>query len=303
MPEIPSQLGDLAQAASDGLSALPWGAHMVMAIVMGAGLVMWLTGRRLLRPVYALVFAAGGAVFGFFGPSSLGIQADPYIGLIAGLIAGLLIGALAFRVSMALSLAAVGAVAMPLLFAGVLAVAQEPDIAESLGVTDPDKLIAQYEAESKADATSENATDDSTFDDFLKSENMTSEEFKNAAIAASLRIRAFALAMWDDAQARLDNMPPRHQLLLLIAGVVGAALGFSLGFGFPGRVAAISTAFVGAAVWLPAAAWLLNAMGADIGRVIPGASVTWLALWVAVSVIGVLLQWTALKPRADESRD
>ncbi|MFG0275348.1 MAG: hypothetical protein ACF8QF_09855 [Phycisphaerales bacterium] len=301
-----ADLERLAASAAAGLDALPWGAHALAAAALIAGLIMWLSGRKFVRPLYALLFALGGAAIGFAGPSAVGLHADPYLGLGIGLLVGFLVSAIVYRFTMALTLAGVAAVVAPMFVAAAINISQAR--AASDGFPDPDAMVA--------DLLGDMSEDDSIFatneppitiaDDARRSEN--SEEasvldgLEIAAIEASLRIRRVALALWSDAIDRFDAMPPLHRLLMLLALLGGAGAGFALGFSFPGKVAAIATAFVGAAVWLGGASWMATLLSVPPTRVGLATPLSWLLVWLAVSIAGTLIQWTALRPRADESR-
>lgn len=306
MPPAGAELERLLTTAAAGLDALPWGAHALAAAALVAGLIMWLNGRRFVKPLYALLFALGGAAIGFAGPSALGLRADPYLGLGIGLLVGFLVSAIVYRFTMALTLSGVTAVAAPLLAAAVI------NISESRAATDgfpnPDRmatdLLSQAPGDGSIHATNEPPITNA--DPARASENEGEaallDDLQVAALEASERIRAVALAIWSDAIDRFDAMPPLHRLILLLAVLGGGAAGFALGFSFPGKVAAIATAFVGAAVWLGGASWMATLMSVPPSRIGLSSPLSWVVLWLAVSVAGTLIQWTALRPRADESR-
>jgi len=310
MPPAGAELERLLTTAAAGLDALPWGAHALAAAALVAGLIMWLNGRRFVKPLYALLFALGGAAIGFAGPSALGLHADPYLGLGIGLLVGFLVSAIVYRFTMALTLAGVAAVAAPLLAAAVINISESRTATD--GLPDPSRvatdLLSQAPDNESIHATNGGANGDpiTDADSARGSENESSpallDDLQVAALEASERIRAVALAIWSDAIDRFDAMPPLHRLILLLAVLGGGAAGFALGFSFPGKVAAIATAFVGAAVWLGGASWMATLMSVPPSRIGLSSPLSWVVLWLAVSVAGTLIQWTALRPRADESR-
>ena len=68
---------------------------------------------------------------------------------------------------------------------------------------------------------------------------------------------------------------------------------------YPKRSAAVMSAFLGAGLALPSAAWLVEAhVPAAAGR-LPKEAVVWLAAWAGLSVVGAAVQWTSGKKRTD----
>jgi hypothetical protein len=301
-----ADLERLAASAAAGLDALPWGAHALAAAALVAGLIMWLSGRKFVRPLYALLFALLGAAIGFAGPSAVGVHTDPYLGLGIGLLVGFLISAIVYRFTMALTLAGVAAVVAPMVAAAALNIAEAR--AASDGFPNPDTLVADLLAEGPEEDSIFGTNEPPITSDgnAQRSENSQDagmlDDLETAALEASIRIRRVALALWSDAIDRFDAMPPLHRLLMLFALLAGAGAGFALGFSFPGKVAAIATAFVGAAVWLGGASWMATLMSVPPTRFGLATPLSWLLVWLAVSIAGTLIQWTALRPRADEAR-
>lgn len=76
----------------EGIQNLPWGVHGIIALAFCAGIVLWLCGRSVLKPVVVMLGAAVGAALGFvllpLWASGTGVS--PYVGLAAGLAIGLI---------------------------------------------------------------------------------------------------------------------------------------------------------------------------------------------------------------------
>lgn len=299
MDHSPAQLERLAATAA-GLADLPWGAHALAGAALIAGLIMWFSGRRFVRPVYAALFALAGAGIGFAGPAAAGFDLDPYMGLAAGLIAGLVLGAVMYRMTMAVTLGVAAAVAAPMVAAAVIHLNEAEDWRAS---SEWPSAMAEGEGTSGLYGTNEPPITGSG--DEKRSENRddgAGDLSWPAAAEAAARIRRVALAVWSDAMDRLDAAPPMHRLILLLATLAGAGVGFALGFSWPGRSAAIATAFVGAGVWLGGGAWLATLLGSPPTSWGLSSPLSWLLVWVVAALAGTALQWTALRPRADEKR-
>lgn len=306
MQDAGAEFERLLSTAAAGLEALPWGAHALAAAALVAGIVMWLSGRRFVKPLYALLFALAGAAIGFAGPSAVGVRTDPYLGLGVGLLVGFLISALVYRVTMAVTLAGVAAVVAPMVAAAAINIAEARAAGD--GFPNPDQLASDLLGEAPEDDAIYGTNEAPITDDPLRGGSENAREggaldgLELAAVEASLRIRRVALAIWSDAVDRFDAMPPLHRLVLLASLLMGAGAGFALGFSFPGKVAALATAFVGGAVWLGGASWMATLAGVSPVRIGLASPLSWVLVWLGVSIIGTVIQWTALRQRADESR-
>ena len=126
-------------------------------------------------------------------------------------------------------------------------------------------------------------------------------EITSAAVSAAEQVRTMVTNLLDGGRDWFADLPGDQQVLMIGVTIVGAAVGFLLGFSFPGRVSAVGTAFVGAAIWLPALVWLIRLIGVEVSTTSQWSPLSWLVIWVTVSMAGVLLQWTSPKPRADDA--
>jgi hypothetical protein len=107
---------DTAHGVLEALQALPIGMHVTIGVGLIAGLMLWLFGRRVIRPVFVVVGMAAGAGIGLLLTPTLGLPAigplaPPYVGLAAGSVVGLIAAAILFRMTMAVAAAAVLAIA------------------------------------------------------------------------------------------------------------------------------------------------------------------------------------------------
>lgn len=108
------------------LQALPLAVHALVALATIAGLVLWLVGRQVLRPVSTMLACAVGAVLGFIlWPALAGPSAgSPYLGLAAGLAAGLVLGFALYRLTTAATLGAIMAAGLALVVSAGFSLAQ-----------------------------------------------------------------------------------------------------------------------------------------------------------------------------------
>ncbi|MHC4977384.1 MAG: hypothetical protein ACYTF7_12410 [Planctomycetota bacterium] len=291
-------LAQSAVQAAESVSGVPVSAHVLAGVAIAAGFIMWCAGRRFVRPLYALAFALLGGTLGFTGPATIGLEIDPSIGMLVGGVLGAILGVVMYRFTMASTLGIVGGVAAPMLAVAALNFSQDPGL--STGTLDQADLLLQdtIQGTQQGDVAASNTTLD-----LLSQEagEAILGEITTAAMSAAEQVRSMVIEMLEGGQDWFASLPGDQQVLMIGVTLVGAAVGFLLGFSFPGRVSAVGTAFVGAAIWLPALVWLIRLIGVEVSTTSQWSPLSWLVIWVTVSVAGVLLQWTSPKPRADDA--
>ncbi len=322
-PMSDGKLADLASKLQEvtGLDAsalnlpdLPWGAYLIPLGVLIAGLVLWVAGRKVLKPITVAVFGLVGTTIGYviIGPLPAAAGIAPIWVWTLGLTAvGLIVGSLLFRFAMGLGLG------LTLAGVGVLTAAiitgppgntppNDPTAAALSEVSDPiDRLRAEglalrerlrlrlseanLQLASPADA-SKPQTPPTPTDDTDAARRFVTEAQQNAA--------AFASALWQEAKAAWNMRSPTQRLSMLVAAGVGFILGTWLGVGVPKWAAGAVTALAGAALWLSAGAWLVTSAGLPgAARVESFTAGQWLVIWGVIAMLGVALQWSGLAER------
>ncbi|MFT3684043.1 MAG: hypothetical protein QM783_03780 [Phycisphaerales bacterium] len=102
----------LAAHLPDALQDLPWLVTIPIAMALIAGLLLWLAGRRLLRPFMILTGLGVGGLIGFLLLPVImpGLALSPYLGMIAGAASGLTTALLLYQVATAVTFgSAIGA--------------------------------------------------------------------------------------------------------------------------------------------------------------------------------------------------
>lgn len=308
---------DFGELAETNLRSLPPAALAVVAAVMVGGLLMWAFGGRLVKPMYAFLFGIGGAAAGLFLPAALSFDMNLYVGVGLGAAIGVLAGILLFRLSMATALGAACGVLAPLIAGAVmwLGPADEPRSGSPLSLQElflADVPVEEKGAAAEAPAneeigqdvldvffsldnggeTSDNAISDAVMDE-------AAEAARELAVSAARRTQAFVNELSKEAKAGWDELPEDQQLVLAVSAGLGALCGFLLGLSFPKKVAAAGSAFLGAGLWTPIAVKLIRDFAVPGAGSLPDTARGWLALWLVIAGIGLALQWTVLKPKAD----
>ncbi|MBC7772958.1 MAG: hypothetical protein H7210_10720 [Pyrinomonadaceae bacterium] len=320
---------DLIQPGKDlfeSFRSLPWAVHGVVALSMIAGLILWLHGRRVLKPMIVVVFVLIGAAAGFFiAPlTPLEGSVSVYVGLTIGAIVGAVLGALLYRFAMAISLGLVLAVVAPVIAVVALDARLSTPRADGTlsteqlrlngvneeGSLDTDQAIARDLVqrgkklrESLKDAT-DKATGPLTEEEVqgvvASGENETqvgerkTDESARLLQTATARVKAFLDALSLEIAAAWEDLPGNTRVTLIGSASLGMGLGVLLGLLLPKWTAGAVTAMLGAAIWLPAGVWLATATGGTWAERLHLSAGTWLLAWAVASLVGMLIQWRGL---------
>lgn len=274
------------EVARNAAEALPTSAHAVMLAVLIAGLVMLFVGRRFLKGVFVAAGAVGAMAAGYFGPASLGMNLDPLItGLVMGVL-GALVGIAAFRMTVAVVLAAVLALGGPVITASLTGVTvPTPSVQESMGPLSPEQMLL--------DGVPLGPVEDDSAEARAERERKAAE-----------RVRVFVRGLLDELARYWNALPRNTRMTLFWSSVFGALIGFAAGIVLPRRAAAVVTGVLGAGLMVVAGGWFAFANGI----MLPGAtpenggipSPRFIALvWVVLAAVGIGMQWTKKAAKAD----
>ncbi|MDX2114651.1 MAG: hypothetical protein SFZ24_03390 [Planctomycetota bacterium] len=322
--------------AAQGIAALPWYAHVAVGLTLGAGLLLWVSGHRLMRPMLMALGAVAGSVTGHLAPAVLDPTGTGLALTAAGAVCGAIAGWVLFRLLVAQTLAGVVAVAAVLGTAAfvrtggagteagepvlVLAAPEAAGAEGAESVTGAEVLallreerLTHAEALRLARAMAAHRIEEMmTWARGAAAEQMerASEEAESGEsaggagaevggealpevsarrggeiIGAFVRHAAWQLwAFWN------EDVTPSGRIALMMSAVLGYLGGLALGLALPKRAAAVTTALLGAAVWLPSAAYLAIALGLPMSESMPADPGVWLLAWAAVAGAGLLWQ-------------
>ncbi|MGV6813914.1 MAG: hypothetical protein ACWA5W_02760 [Phycisphaerales bacterium] len=286
---------------------LPEGGSVPLGMALMAGLLLWLVGSRVIKPVFFLFGLAIGAFVGTtiipltglptFHPG--GITLTPGItGLIAGGILGSLVSLAMFRLviamTSAMAFAAAGVLGAmiflhfnPTITDGTLSAPQaaladhseHADENNSLGgiTTSLNDTINKQAAEQAANLLDQ---DDKLLDDDTK------QQLKDAAT----RSKEFVDHMYNTIKADLDQRPTRDKLIAMSSGFAGLAFGLLVGVVMPKRTTALVTALFGSAVCMAATTALLTARTGQRPEFLNQSAVVWAIAWIVLTILGLMVQ-------------
>ncbi|MFW6059492.1 MAG: hypothetical protein ACODAQ_04890 [Phycisphaeraceae bacterium] len=310
---------------------------VVLALGVGLGLAVWLLGWKLARPACVVSGLVLGGLGGFTLGELLRSEGAFTIPLVIGAaIAGGLIAALLFRIWMALSGAALLALAIPaavLIWQGTPSEVDElePPAAEQSTdrsrtaprVTPPRESITaprdergrsmnwddiseamrkrlEAEAARRASGDGEQRAVDAD-----ASEDVADEPAESAQLNAALdEARQAARSWYSQTKAQLaawwNDLDGAARRTLFTAAGVGALVGLVLGLIMPYTAAAVQSALVGGLLMLLAGRTLVERAAPDWTGYFPHTPRATLLCLGLITLLGVLLQWTFFHKRADK---
>ncbi len=265
----------LAQA-DPAVGSLPLAAHILAVLGLGCGLVLWLVGQKVLKPVFGLLGAVFGGLIGFFtlpaiSPGTIANVQSPYVGLAIGAVFGLGAGLMLFRFAVAISTAVALGLAGTLIGAASINFTPMQNATQNLSAL---KSSATQAGKGAIDPT------------------ITSKKEQAIAIAKPVAqvVKEFIENWADDVKAAWNSLKGDQQVILGLSGLGGAAVGFFIGLFFPVKSSAIATSLFGSAVWLPSLMWIVNALQVPGREKLDRGAIFWLIVWMVVAVIGFAVQ-------------
>lgn len=295
--------------------ALPEGGSVPLGVALMAGLLLWLVGARVIKPVFFLLGLAIGAFVGAtilpltglptFSPG--GVTLTPGVtGLICGGILGALVSLAMFRLVIALTsafaFAAAGVLGALIYLHFYPTTADEPTETET-ALVESGETVAGITTSLNEQITRE-AAERSV--ELLDEDNtILDEETKQQLKDAATRSKEFLVNLSQTVKEDLDARPTRDKLIALSAGFAGLALGLLVGVAMPRRTTALVTSLFGSAVCLASASALLTARTGQRPQFLDQSAVVWAIAWVGLAMIGLMVQlgFLARRKTADGDAD
>ncbi len=294
-------------------TSLPEGGSVPLGTALMAGLLLWLVGARVIKPVFFLFGLAIGAFVGTtiipltglptFTPQ--GITLTPGItGLIAGGILGSLVSLAMFRLVIAFTSA------MAFAAAGVLGAMIflhfNPTITDG-ELTDTQAALVET-TDSLADITTslndtinrqaaQHATNILDQDNTILDDD-TKQQLKDAAT----RSKEFIEHLYNTIKTDLDQRPTRDKLIALSAGFAGLAFGLLVGVVMPKRTTALVTSLFGSAVCMASTTALLTARTGSRPDFLNQSALIWATAWATLTIIGLMVQLGFLTRKKNNDR-
>lgn len=297
--------------------SLPEGGMIPLFVALGAGIMLWLAGVKIVRFVFLVL---GGALGGFVGAVLMPLTALPafnlgpvhltpgFTGLIVGGVFGALLALLALRLVITFTAAVAFAVAGAmgaLVFLHFNPTAGSPassdaalvdgSSATAFDISDDVRREAAERATDALNDLAEQLNQDQTASGLL--EDLNTEENRQRLADAAERSRDFLHGVSQRIKAEYDARPGRDKLVILSATTAGLALGLLLGVTAPNRSSAMVTSLFGSAMWLGAGVALIRANAEPDPGFINQPPLNWAVVWGVATVVGMVVQFGLIKRR------
>lgn len=286
-------------AAARAVAGAPWAVHALVSLATVCGLVLWLAGARVLRPMMivlgALVFAGVGFVIGpaLANSAETAATSAPHptagaYGLLIGLPVGALVGVVLYRSATAVALGLALGAAAPLCAAGLLHLHVLPT-GQVLSARDARPMIAERAALVAFDEPMVNAPLPESLPIDWEDALRLRERFAPAAGAAREAIEHTRKEL----TTRWEAVPTQHRAVLALSSLGGLALGIVLGLAAPAWAAGSCAAMLGSALWLAGGVWLSGSLGASwagAGGPLDRTPMQWLTVWGFAAAAGLCAQ-------------
>lgn len=293
--------------------ALPEGGSVPLGVALMAGILLWIMGARVIKPVF---FLFGLAIGGFVGTTLMpligfpsfevgGISISPsVVGLLCGGIIGALCALAMFRLVIAMTSAFAFGVAG--VVGAMIFLHYNPTLGDGeLGETES-ALVES--GESTLNGLTNSLSDDLTreaaersVDSFDRDGKILDENTKQQLKDAAERSRQFLSELGQTISAELERRPTRDKMIAFSAGFAGFAFGLLIGVVLPKRTTALVTSLFGSAVCMGAVSALLTARSGERPEYLDQSATTIAIVWVILTGIGLMIQLGFITRKPNES--
>ncbi len=272
----------------------PYWAHTGLFIALVTGVMLWATGRRVLKPAFAVIGALLGGFLGHATVPAVGFdEVFGFRGDIAGAVGGGMLGALAALLIFRL---AIGVLASGVLAGlGILAAAV---LIQMNPAPPPETVDSEASPFVEVRPTTPEEDEASRLPGGLG--DLTLEDAQSAAADPGTFAKDLFVGLKAEAW---DPLSTQQRTLLAGGGFVGLLLGLGFSVFFPKKSTALVTAFAGAGIWLPSVYLIFQALEVPGRAILERSAVQWTAIWLVVSLTGLLIQTVGLKERKDKRDD
>jgi hypothetical protein len=313
----------LADEAFSLVQALPIEAHLALGLLLVGGLLLWLFGGKILKPLFGLAGLVVGGMVGLIALPAFGVEAvagapGSLIGLAIGAAIGLVVSLIALKAAIVVA-AGLGFAAAGFL-GGAIYLSFNP-----LPSDDPPAEMLPDERDRSADGrllfenpyTGQKMTIDELTrslrdaDSFLRGGKRSLGEEGDGVEAATPgdadegeteeRLRAIAVRCeaivketYDLGKSHWNALSSRERVVVAGSTFGGLALGLLIGMFMPKKSAAVITALVGSAVWLTAAGLLLEAFVPTMRDATDQPPAVWAFIWAFTFMVGLIVQLAGL---------
>lgn len=292
---------------------LPQGGSVPLGVALMAGLLLWIMGARVIKPVF---FLLGLAIGGFVGATLMPLIGFPDIDLggvtftptVVGLVCGGVIGSLCSLAMFRLVIAMTSAIAFAA--AGVVGALIFLHYNPTIGEGDPSATETAL-VESGEDFASATSTlnDAITREAAERATNLLDqdgkildEDAKQQLKDAAARSKEFLEQVGRTISEELERRPTRDKMIASSAGFAGLALGLLIGVAMPKRTTALVTSLFGSAVCIASTSALLTARSGERPEYLEQSAMVWAIIWIILTGIGLMIQLGFITKKTNNTR-
>ncbi len=272
----------------DLLDSMPWSVHGAVGLALVAGLVVWIFGRRLFRPMLVLTGGVFGAALGLVAGAAIPHEWSILWPVGIGAVVAMLGAIMAFRFVMGLLLALSLGLAAPLgffsyaeltgMYEGHPASAIPDDELIPSQLRDPLKQIGRQLDEQTKRLLERTAEPED--------ETVAAEEQP----AWRQRLDDTVKFLLETASQKWSDAPGAEKLLTVLFAAGGVVGGIVIGVLLPTLSASVVTSLAGSLIILTSGYWLLMRSGLSVEAAMPHSAAASLAWWLGTAVIGLFIQ-------------
>jgi hypothetical protein len=319
--------------ATEILRDLPPEWLIVFGALLLAGLLLWVFGKRLLKPAFVLAGMCIGGGIGFAVAVALEVPVAEWIVALGGAALLGIFTWLAYRPAMGVCMAIIVGLASPAAvigwaeFKGHHVISSDDgaaiaDAADENGEPSERDLIIEMRELLRRMRESENLSNEArdmlherwqargeelglfeSEDGSPHSDSLPEGEGGTGVMLPPWREQFDLLveSIRAEFKARWEAADPGVRRSVVLSAASGAILGLLIGLSLPGVAASILTAMVGAGVALFSFWSIATSLQGGPPPWLPRTAGVWVIVWAAMSVIGIALQWTIPSKPDDKS--
>lgn len=294
--------------------ALPQGGSVPLGVALMAGLLLWIMGARVIKPVF---FLLGLSIGGFVGTTLMpligfpalvvaGVSISPSVmGMLCGGVIGALCALAMFRLVIALTSAFAFAVAgvvgaMIFLHYNPTLSEGEPSATETAIVEGSQNTASGIASTINEQIAREAAEQSMALLD--QDERLLDEDTKQQLVDAAQRSKVFLAELGTAISEELESRPTRDKMIGFSAGFAGFAFGLLIGVLLPKRTTALVTSLFGSAVCMASVSALLTARSGQRPEFLNQSATVLAIVWVVLTAIGLMIQLGFITRNTNENR-
>lgn len=280
----------------DLLDSMPWSIHGAVGLALVAGLVVWIFGRRLLRPMLVLCGGVFGAAVGLVAGAMVPHEWSILWPVGIGAVVAMLVAIMAYRFVMALLLALSLGLAAPL---GFFTYAELTGMYEGQAASEiPDNELIPEQLRDPLKQIGKQL--DEQTKSLLERTAKPKDETAQEQPAWRQRLDDTVKFIAETASQNWSDAPGAEKLVTVLLAAGGIIGGILIGVLLPTLSASVVTSLAGALIILTSGYWLLIRSGMSVDGFLPHSAAASLAWWFGTAVIGLFIQLRLGVKKADK---